>query len=191
VLKTRKFSCIRWLTGCTFHLENTTMFYNISTRRDALMEYSFPPLINAKSRILVLGSLPGVRSLELNQYYAHPQNSFWKIMFVIFGVPFSKDYGTRCSMLLENGLALWDVIKCADRAGSSDSLIKNKTPNDVPGLLTKYRNISLIIYNGSCALTNYKKYFGEPPLPYMRLLSTSPACAGKDVEKFKMWEETM
>ena len=167
------------------------MFYNVRARGDVVMEYSFPPLINAKSRILVLGSLPGVRSLELSQYYAHPQNSFWKIMFVIFGAPFSKDYGTRCSLLLENGLALWDVIKCADRDGSSDSRIKNKTPNDLPGLLTKYEHIRLIIYNGSCAITNYKKYFGEPTLPYRRLLSTSPACAGRDSEKFRMWEETI
>lgn len=155
------------------------------------MEYSFSPLVDEKSRILILGSLPGLKSLELNQYYAHPQNRFWKIMFAIFDTPLSNDYSIRCSLLLSNHIALWDVLKCADRKGSSDGNIRNQIPNDIPLLLKEHPNISFIIYNGSCAFSNFKKYFGQPPLRYKHLLSTSPACAGRDHERFEMWERAL
>lgn len=150
------------------------------------MEHSFPPLADENSRLLILGSLPGVKSLEAQQYYAHPQNRFWRIMFAVLGGEFSTDYEKRTSLLLANGVALWDVVKCAERQGSLDGNIKRQTPNDIPQLLAEHTGITRIIFNGSFAYTNYKKFFGEPVLPYKKLLSTSPACAGRDEERFEM-----
>lgn len=151
------------------------------------MEYSFAPLVNNRSKIIILGSLPGMRSLEAQEYYAHPQNRFWRIMFDIFGAPLSCDYAVKCALLLDNGVALWDVVKCAERKGSLDGNIRNETPNDIPKLLKIYPNIHFIIFNGTKACASYKKHFSEPTLPYARLLSTSPACAGRDAERLEAW----
>jgi len=155
------------------------------------MEYSFAPLISTSSKILILGSLPGVKSLRENEYYAHPQNRFWRIMFTIYDTAYSVDYKSRCSLLLTHKIALWDVLKSADREGSSDSSIKNQTPNNIPELLACYPNICFIIFNGSFSLRSFKKYFGEPSLPFRLLLSTSPAVAGRDKERFEMWEKAV
>lgn len=155
------------------------------------MEYSFAPLINDNAKILILGSLPGVRSLEEQQYYAHPMNKFWRIMFDVYSRPFSYSYDVRCQLLLDHGAALWDVIKCADREGSLDGNIKNRTPNDIPGLLSRHQDISKILFNGGCAFTTYKKFWGLPRINHVRLLSTSPACAGRDSARFEMWRRAL
>ena len=155
------------------------------------MDYSFAPLIDIHCELLILGSLPGIKSLCENQYYAHPHNQFWPIMCKVLDEEFSIIYERRCSMLLKNNVALWDVIKCAERKGSLDAEIKNEIPNDSPALLKNYPRIRLIIFNGSCAFTKYKKHFGMPSLPYHRVLSTSPACAGRDYEKFLMWQKAL
>ena len=147
------------------------------------VEYSFQPIIDKRSKVLILGSLPGVRSLRENEYYANGQNSFWKIMFSVFVMPYSSDYRTKIGLLAENRIALWDVIKSAERTGSSDSSIRTAIPNDVPGLLKGYPAISSIIFNGGFAFRSYRNYFGKPHLPHTTLLSTSPACAGRDRER--------
>lgn len=155
------------------------------------MKYSFAPLIDIHCELLILGSLPGAKSLGENQYYAHPQNKFWPIMCRVFSGELSAGYDQRCSMLLKNRVALWDVIKCAKREGSLDGDIKNEIPNDIPALLKKYPRIGMIVFNGGCAFTKYKKHFGTPSVPYLRLLSTSPACAGRDKEKRLMWQNAL
>lgn len=155
------------------------------------MEHSFAPIEDENSRILILGSLPGVRSLSENQYYAHPQNKFWKIIFGVFGAAPTDDYDAKISLLHKNHIALWDVVKCAERKGSSDGMIKHQKPNDIPAFLKKHKKIELIIFNGGFAFANYKKYFGEPQLPYVRMLSTSPACAGRDEARLRMWQEAL
>ena len=155
------------------------------------MDCSFKPIIDRRSKVLILGSLPGVVSLRENEYYANGRNSFWKIMFSIFERPFSSDYRRKTELMAENRIALWDVIKSAERTGSSDSSIRAATPNDVPALLKKYSGISFVIFNGALAFRSYKKYFGIPFLPYEALLSTSPACAGRDAEKAEMWERAL
>ena len=155
------------------------------------MEHSFPPLVDKDCRALILGSLPGVKSLEEQQYYAHPQNRFWRIMFSLLGEDFSTDYEKRKSLLLEHHIALWDVVKCADREGSLDGHIRNQIPNDIPGLLEEHPKIRLLLFNGAFAFNNYKKYFGTPTLPYKKLLSTSPACAGRDEQRLTMWREAL
>ena len=161
--------------------------YNWSGRLEE-MECSFKPIIDKRSKVLILGSLPGVRSLRENEYYANRQNSFWKIMFSLFERPYSSDYRIKIGLLTDNRIALWDVINSAERTGSSDSSIRSAIPNDVPGLLKEYSAVSSIIFNGGFAFRSYSKYFGKPHLPYASLLSTSPACAGRDREKTGMWE---
>ena len=155
------------------------------------MEHSFPPLVGDECRVLILGSLPGIKSLEAQQYYAHPQNRFWRLMFGILGAEFSDDYEKRKALLLEHHIALWDVVKCADREGSLDGNIRNQTPNEIPRLLEEHPKIRLILFNGAFAFNNYKKYFGIPALPYKKLLSTSPACAGRDQARLQMWKDAL
>lgn len=155
------------------------------------MEYSFEPITDQRSRLLILGSLPGVRSLMENEYYANSQNKFWKIIFSVLGRPFCTDYLSKVLLLHDNNIALWDVIKCADRSGSSDSNIKAAIPNDIPLLLKGHAEISFMIFNGRFAERSYRKFFGNPQLPFEVLLSTSPACAGREAEKFEIWERAI
>ena len=155
------------------------------------MEYSFAPLIEDSSKILILGSLPGVRSLEEQQYYAHPMNKFWGIMYSEYTETFSCDYERRCRLLADNGVALWDVIRCAERTGSLDGNIRMGEPNDIPKLLATHPNIGRILFNGGCAFSTYKKYFGQPKVSFVQLLSTSPACAGRDRERLAMWRDAL
>lgn len=152
------------------------------------MKRSFAPLVNENSRILILGSLPGAESLRAGQYYAYKHNHFWKIIFEILnGGEEPTDYGEKCALLLRGGLALWDVAESAEREGSLDSRIKNLKPNDIPGLLKRHGSIRFLIFNGGFAFSAYKRSFGKPPLPYEKVLSTSPACAGRLDEKLAMW----
>ena len=90
-----------------------------------------------------------------------------------------------------HGLALWDVVKCAEREGSADGSIRNETPNDVPALLAAHPNVRRIIFNGGFAFAKYQKYFGAPTIEYRKVLSTSPACAGRDREREEMWMEAL
>lgn len=155
------------------------------------MEHSFEPIIDQGSRLLILGSLPGVISLKKNEYYANRQNRFWEIIYSVLGSPLCKDYLSKVMFLHDNQIALWDVIKSADRAGSCDSNIKAAIPNDIPKLIHDHPGISFIIFNGRFAEGSYKNFFGKPHLPFEVLLSTSPACAGRDSEKFDMWERAV
>ena len=89
-----------------------------------MITFSFPPISNIESKVLILGTMPGIASLKLNQYYGHTRNNFWKLLFEIFNEPFSTDYEIRKKMLLKNNVALWDVIKVCVREGSLDCDIK-------------------------------------------------------------------
>lgn len=155
------------------------------------MEESFAPLIGEKSKILILGSLPGVRSIAAARYYAHPRNSFWKIIYGAWGKSPEADFDARYRFILSHGLALWDVVKRARRDGSADSAIRDETPNDIPALLSAYPSIRRVIFNGGFAFAKYKKYFGTPPVDFRKVLSTSPACAGRDEEREAMWREAL
>jgi len=110
--------------------------------------YGFPPIIGEQPKVLILGSMPGVKSLELGQYYGHPQNHFWKIMAELLGRPMPESYEGRIAMLHESGIAVWDVFGSCRREGSLDQSIREAKPNDVPGLLRKYPSIRLVSFNG-------------------------------------------
>ena len=157
------------------------------------MKYGLPPIVNDKCEILILGSLPGEASLKAGQYYAHPKNHFWSVMSNILHKN-PKSYTEKCQMLLENKIALWDVIHFAEREGSLDSNIKNAVPNDFISFFRRYPNIKKIILNGNEAEKQYKKYFKEQNILYIKVRSTSPIPAqsiNSLDEKIQNWKNAL
>lgn len=150
---------------------------------------SFPPIVDEHSEILILGSVPGLKSLEMQQYYAHPQNQFWKIMFHLFDKDFSLDYQKRIALLKDNKIALWDVIESCERKGSLDTEIKNELDNNIPQLIENHPNIKTIYCNGQKSYKNLVKMLGKDfKIPIVVLPSTSPLHTVKFEEKFERWK---
>lgn len=151
---------------------------------------SFLPIIDKESKILILGSIPGIKSLEMKQYYAHPQNKFWKIIFDLFSEEFTTDYTERIKILEKYHVALWDVIDTCERKGSLDSEIRNEEANKIGELLHNYPNIKAIFCNGQKSYKNLLKILPKDfLLPIIVLPSTSPAHASlKYEEKLKSWK---
>lgn len=154
-----------------------------------MKSFSFPPISSQDSKILILGTMPGTKSLELNQYYGHKQNNFWKFLFTIIGEEFSMDYQTRKNLLIKNKIALWDVLQFCDRIGSLDSAIKNEIANDFESFLNTHPQIEYIFFNGQKAEAFFKKYVHlEKEYKSFTLPSTSPANASKTFQdKLKEW----
>ncbi|MCM0667598.1 DNA-deoxyinosine glycosylase [Flavobacterium tyrosinilyticum] len=154
-----------------------------------MKSFSFAPISSPSSKILILGTMPGTKSLELNQYYGHNQNNFWKFMFQILGEEFSNDYETRKKLLVKNNIALWDVLQFCDRVGSLDSAIKNEIANDFEDFLSTHPHIESILFNGQKAAAFFKKYVHlTKEYRTFTLPSTSPANAGKTFQdKLHQW----
>lgn len=152
--------------------------------------HSFPPIINDSCKFLILGSMPGVESLRKNEYYGHPRNQFWRIMFELLGKKLSDDYTKKKKLLVDNNIALWDVINNCYRQGSLDSAIKDSKPNDFVQLFFEYPNIKHVFFNGNKAYDIYKRKVGfDGEMTYIRLASTSPAHAIKYDKKFADWSK--
>lgn len=150
---------------------------------------SFPPLISKDSKILILGSVPGVKSLEMQQYYAHPQNKFWKIIFELFQEDFTNDYSEKINIIRKNNLALWDVIDTCERKGSLDSNIINEEANDIRPLLNEFPNLKAIFCNGQKSFKNLQKILGkETGIPIFVLPSTSPLHTISFEKKMTEWK---
>ena len=155
---------------------------------------SFPAHVRADCVVLVLGSMPGVASLQQAQYYAHPRNRFWPLMHALLGVPAGADYPARLHALAQAGVGLWDVIGQCRRRGSLDADIvpASVAVNDFPGLFSAYPGIRRVFFNGAAA----EKAFRQHVLPRLggdlralsRLPSTSPAHAALAYpEKLAAW----
>ena len=139
--------------------------------------HSFEPVYDKASEILILGTLPSVKSRENNFYYGHKQNRFWKVLATLLKEPVPDTIEEKKAMLLAHRIALWDVIQSCDIKGSSDSSIRNVVPNDIRPIL-KTADIRQIYVNGGTAEKLYKKYiFPETGRAAVRLPSTSPANA--------------
>ena len=150
---------------------------------------SFLPIIDKESKILILGSIPGVKSLEMQQYYAHPQNQFWRIIFHLFNENYTSDYVEKLQVLKRNKIALWDVIDTCERKGSLDSEIRNEETNDIRQLLKNYPNIKAIFCNGQKSFKNLQKIMGkECVIPIFVLPSTSPLHTISFEKKLREWE---
>lgn len=153
---------------------------------------SFPPLIDEESQIVILGSIPGVKSLEKQQYYGHPQNKFWKIIFELFNEKFTEDYAERINTLKRNHIAVWDVIDSCERKGSLDSEIKNEEANQIAELLENYPNVKAIFCNGGKSYKNLQKILGKNyKLPVMLLPSTSPLHTIPFEKKYEEWKKIL
>ncbi|MGE6396483.1 DNA-deoxyinosine glycosylase [Chryseobacterium scophthalmum] len=153
---------------------------------------SFRPFIDEQSEILILGSIPGVKSLEKQQYYAHPPNKFWKIIFELFNEKFTEDYSERINILKKNHIAIWDVIDSCERKGSLDSEIKNEEANQIEKLLENYPNIKAVFCNGGKSYKNLQKLLGKNfRIPIYLLPSTSPLHTISFERKFEDWKKVL
>lgn len=151
--------------------------------------FSFPPIIPNDPRILILGTMPGIRSLELKQYYGHGGNTFWKIMFDLFQKPYSTDYEIKTKLLVNISIALWDVLKACERESSSDSDILLEEPNDFETFFNSKSKLKAIFFNGKKAQEYFERYVETPGIPCITLPSTSPANTWFTYdEKVKEWK---
>ena len=160
---------------------------------------SFEPIVGRRPRILILGSMPGVASLEAAQYYAHPRNAFWPIMGRLFDFDPGLDYPQRIAEIEKRPLILWDSLQSCYRPGSLDASIEfgSARANDFPRLLAEHRGLRAICFNGATS----EKYFRRLALPslandldleLLRLPSTSPANAGMNFEqKLAAWSRLL
>ncbi len=154
------------------------------------MKRSFPPLINPNSRILILGTMPGEKSLACQQYYGNKQNQFWRILYRVFQREYSEDYETRKSLLMEFDIALWDVLYSCEREGSLDSKIKEAKANDINELILAYPKLKTIVFSSKNAEKFFYKYLCEKPdVEYVTLPSPSGAHASMRLqEKIEHWK---
>ena len=152
---------------------------------------SFAPIIYSNTKILVLGSLPGKKSLELGEYYGHPRNRIWKIISHIKQCEIPKNYERKKEFLFKYNIGLWDVANSAYREGSLDSNIKKERPNDIENLLESHESIGVIGFNGKKAEKMFYKFFKEKTrLSYIPLPSTSPANMAINFEEMcSRWSE--
>jgi hypoxanthine-DNA glycosylase len=153
------------------------------------MKIAFPPIADQASKILILGTMPGERSLELQQYYGNKQNQFWKLLFAITDRPFTNNYEERVALLKEKRVALWDVLSGCEREGSLDSKIRNATANDFDAFYKAHPNITTIFFSSKAAENYYIKMVGKKSgLEYFALPSPSGANASQSfAQKLQKW----
>jgi TDG/mug DNA glycosylase family protein len=160
----------------------------------------FPPIAAKNAKILILGSVPGVASLEKQEYYAHPRNSFWNIIAQLTDSPPLENYQQKKAILIDNQMALWDVLKHCQREGSLDSSIQSQSivTNDFESFFNAHPLIRFVLFNGSKAEKEYNKRVLSvlsskfDHLTYYRLPSTSPAMAQlSQPQKFQQWQTVM
>jgi TDG/mug DNA glycosylase family protein len=161
---------------------------------------SFAPIAARSARVLILGSMPGVRSLEAVEYYAHPQNAFWSILGAIFEFDPAASYSARTGILKQRGIGLWDVLRSCDRKGSLDSSIiaESVEVNDFASFLAAHSKIEVVLCNGGTAFAKFER-LARPGLADLgrelrtvKLPSTSPANAGMSrARKLVVWRQEL
>jgi hypoxanthine-DNA glycosylase len=158
--------------------------------------FSFPPIENRDAAILILGSMPGIASLTAQQYYAHPQNSFWPIMAALLKFDINLSYVSKVQALKASGIAVWDVLQSCHREGSLDTNIECEVINDFESFFKMHPHIQRIFFNGAKAQTSFKKHILShidlPNMDLVRLPSTSPAHASLTFEqKLNAWKTVL
>ena len=134
----------------------------------------FKPVFDKKSRVLILGSFPSVKSRKVEFYYGNRQNRFWKILCGFFGEAVPESTEEKIALLLRHNVALWDIVTECEIDGSSDASIKNYKVAELDKVLS-VSPIELIILNGGKSFEIFKKFYGKIAVPYIKLPSTSPA----------------
>ncbi|ABM15228.1 MULTISPECIES: DNA-deoxyinosine glycosylase [Mycolicibacterium] len=153
---------------------------------------SFPPLAAPGARILILGNMPGVASLQAQRYYAHTRNAFWGITGELFGFDPAAPYDHRVAVLTAAGVAVWDVLRHCRRAGSLDSAVEpdSMVPNDFASFFADHPAITHVYFNGAAAEKNYGRLVTAPAtVSYTRLPSTSPAHTMSFDRKLAAWRQ--
>ncbi|WP_347301936.1 DNA-deoxyinosine glycosylase [Croceibacterium sp. TMG7-5b_MA50] len=151
---------------------------------------SFPPVVAPDTRLLILGSLPGERSLAAGRYYAHPQNRFWHLVGHAIGLDLpALAYEQRLAALLAHGIGLWDVVGSATRSGSLDSAIRDLAANPLAELAGTLPQLSAVAFNGGAAARIGTKLLAGRGLELLSLPSSSPAYAAMTLaEKERRWQ---
>ncbi|MBQ2847554.1 MAG: DNA-deoxyinosine glycosylase [Clostridia bacterium] len=148
-----------------------------------MIVHPIPPLFGEDSKTLILGSFPSVKSREAAFFYGHPQNRFWAVIAEVLGYDKPKNIEEKKKLILENRLALWDVIASCEIEGSADSTINNVTANDLSIILENSR-VDRILVNGKTAEKYYNKYtYPKTGIKAVCLPSTSPANAAWSIER--------
>jgi len=157
-----------------------------------LRKIGFAPIVDERSRVLVLGTFPSLLSRREEWYYAHPRNAFWPILFRIYGRAFDRPgLEEKRGLLLENGVALWDVVASCETEGSADTEIKSPVLIDLTGFLREHAGIKRVCYNGGNA-ARFAKGLGPLPVPGLTLPSTSPANARYHFDaKLEIWRNAI
>jgi hypoxanthine-DNA glycosylase len=155
------------------------------------MPFGLDPVADDSARILILGSMPGEESLARCEYYGHPRNQFWRLVYSVFGEECDPSYRSRIAFIKQKCIALWDATESCDRQGSADARKRNVRPNNLRFFLSSHPGIKAVFFNGEMAYRLYKKYLlpgsGSAPLCVV-LPSTSPANARMSIEsKLKEW----
>ena len=164
--------------------------------------FGLPPIVSSNTRLLVLGSFPGAASLARQQYYAHPQNQFWRILQAIWPssprLLCASSYEKRSEWLLDRGVGVWDVYASCERQGSLDTAIRNAQVNDFASLARACPQLKAIAHNGGESFKHARHVIasfsaaGLPALPVHKLPSTSPAHASWSFErKLDAWREVV
>jgi hypoxanthine-DNA glycosylase len=160
----------------------------------------FEPIASPQAQTLILGSLPGRKSLEMQQYYAHPQNAFWKLIAATFGAESSLPYTRKVKILTAHRIALWDVLAAAERPGSLDSAIIqiSAQANDFASFYRAHPRIRRVLFNGRKAEELYRRFVLPASsaevagLHYVSMPSTSPAHAGMTfAKKLERWRKEL
>ena len=154
---------------------------------------SFPPISNAETEVLILGTLPGDRSIELGEYFAHPRNRFWKIIAAITHNPLPESYSEKVALLHRTKIGVWNVCHKADRKGSLDTAIQNEVANDLSAFIANHKKLKLIAFDGKKAEALFNKYFSKSSdLTYIPLPACSPANARFNLEALcDKWAEIL
>ena len=154
---------------------------------------AFPPVAPPGARVLVLGSMPSVESLNRGFYYAHPRNAFWRILAEVYGEPLPTGIPEKVALLEHHDIALWDALHSCERQGSLDSAIREPRPNDFEGLFRRCPRIGRILFNGGTAQRLFVKAAGQylQGREWRRLPSTSPAYTLSYERKLALWRQAL
>jgi len=155
-----------------------------------MLKQGFPPIANPSTRLFILGSLPGQRSLEEGRYYAHPNNQFWKLIGAIIGQDLhQRPYELRLAALAEQGIGLWDVVSAARREGSLDAAIRDARHNPIGGLKDSYPLLEAIAFNGGrAALDGRRLLAGVSGIDLYDLISSSGMATMPLSDKIARWK---
>jgi hypoxanthine-DNA glycosylase len=154
------------------------------------VSYGLAPLVGDQPHVLILGNMPSVMALDTGEYYANPRNAFWRIAADIFGFAADGDYRSRVAVLLDRGVAVWDVLRECRREGSLDSAVQrgSMVANDFRSFFADLPSIERVVFNGAAAEQNFNRLVRvAPDLTYLRMPSTSPAQTMRYEEKLAAW----